>query len=268
MSLKQPVDATVPAAHLGSNAPVPVFSVPSAPDLNALPPTGAGPSDLLGFPLERVSLAHAIQVPAEAGGDSSGFMIGGNRLFVYHGIPTLRLTGEDSGSIRVPEDAFAHTDPAAVVHLDARLIDGSPLPSWLKFEGTRGTFRGVPPERLGGSLEIEVIARDSDGREARASFVLLIEDLRFGEATRANDLPDLVLGLDVDAKEAERARLEAAKRAFEAQQRDKAKTGADGKPNKLPAAPFSDQVRAAKPARDPLLDRIAGTGSNGPSTRR
>jgi hypothetical protein len=276
LSLTQPVDTTVPAARFNPNPAVPAASVPAAPDLNALPATAAGPSDLLGFPVERVSLAHAMQVPAEAGRDSSGFMIGGNRLFVYHGIPTLRLAGEDAGSIRVPEDAFAHTDPAAVVRLDARLIDGSPLPSWLKFDGTRGIFRGVPPERLGGSLEIEVIARDSDGREARASFVLMIEDLRFGEAVRAQDpLPDLMLGLDVDAKEAETARLkaqaekaglEAAKRAPEARQFGH-KAGA-GKPQIQPAASFSDQVRAAKPSGDPLLDRIAGRGSNGPGTRR
>jgi hypothetical protein len=104
----------------------------------------------------------------------------------------------------------------------------------------------------------------------------MIEDLRFGEAVRAQDpLPDLMLGLDVDGKEAERARLkaeaekarlEAAKRAPQARQFGH-KAGA-GKPQAQPAASFSDQVRAAKPAGDPLLDRIAGRDPNGPGTRR
>jgi hypothetical protein len=225
-------------------------SVPAVFDLNSLPPTGAGPSDLLGFAIARVTADEAaFRVRS---GVSDAQEVEGHRLFLYHGIPTLQLGGEDSSSVRVPEDAFAHTDPAAIVHLDAHLLDGSPLPSWLKFDGLRGSFRGVPPDGLGGSLEIEVVARDTAGREARASFMLLVEDLRT-ERQAAHDIPDLMLGLDVDAKEAEKARLEAAKLAL--------------KPQKLPAASFSDQVRAAKPARDPLLDRIAGRNPNGTGPR-
>jgi hypothetical protein len=162
----------------------------------------------------------------------------------------MELTQDTLGSLRVPEDAFAHTDPAAVVQLEARLADGRPLPAWLKFDGVRGTFRGVPPDGLSGALEIEVVARDLEGREARTRFVLLVEDLRaegLGDAA-AGASSDLLLGLDVDAKEKEKKRLEAAKRAAAA------KAGADVKA--VPAASFTDQVRAAKTARDPLLDKL------------
>jgi hypothetical protein len=260
LKLDQPVDSTVPVSRFNPNAPMPGFSLPAGFDLNALPPTGAGPSELSGFPVARVSQEEAsLQVRSDG-----GLIFGGQRLFVYHGIPSTALFGGDP--IQVPQDAFAHTDPTAIVHLDARLINGSPLPSWLKFEGLRGTFSGVPPEGLGGSLEIEVIARDTEGREARASFVLLLDGLRSAEGLQAQDIPDLMLGLDVDSKEAEKARLEAAKRALAAQAGDKARPG-DGKPQK-PAASFTDQVRAAKSGRDPLLDRIAGTPPNGPGTRR
>jgi hypothetical protein len=206
---------------------------------------------MLGFAIARVTQDEAgFRVRS---GVSDAREIEGHRLFLYHGIPTLQLGGEEGTSVRVPEDAFAHTDPAAVVHLDAHLLDGSPLPAWLKFDGVRGSFHGVPPEGLTGSLEIEVVARDTAGREARASFQLLLEDLRTGRQA-AHDIPDLMLGLDVDAKEAEKARLQAAKQAAL-------------KAQKVPAASFSDQMRAAKAARDPLLDKISGKGPGRPGTR-
>jgi hypothetical protein len=194
--LNQPVDSTVGASRLNPNAPTPGFNVPAALDLNALPATAAGHSDLFGFPVTRVSQEEALRT-----GGADAPALGGHWLFVYHGIPNMQLSGDGIGSARVPEDAFAHTDPTAIVQLDARLIDGSPLPSWLKFEGLRGQFTGVPPEGFTRSLEIEVVARDSNGREARALFVLLMEDLRNQDGLRAQDVPDLMLGLDVDAKE-------------------------------------------------------------------
>jgi hypothetical protein len=126
----------------------------------------------------------------------------------------------------------------------------------------------VSPEGVTRSLEIEVIARDSEGREARTLFVLLMEDLRNQDGLRAQDVPDLMLGLDVDAKEAEKARLEAARQAAEGRPGDKAKAKVDGKPQKEPvAASFTDQVRAAKTGRDPLLDRIARSGPRTPGSR-
>jgi hypothetical protein len=187
----------------------------------------------------------------------SGFIIGGHRLFVYQGIPDMQLLPDATGSVRVPQDAFAHTDPAAIVRLEARLANGLPLPSWLKFDAASGTFRGVPPEGLTGLLDIEVIARDTEGREAHSRFSLEVGDLQTGQV-----LPDLPLGLDVDAKEREKARLEAAKQAA------KAKAGADAKPGKQPAASFSDQLRTARAPKDPLLDRITGGGSTPPRDRR
>ena len=66
------------------------------------------------------------------------------------------------------------------------------------------------------------------------------------------DAPDLMLGLDVDAKEKEKKRLEAAKRAKGAA--DKA----------IPAASFTDQIRAAKTARDPLLDKLVSPQADRP----
>ncbi|MGE5641339.1 MAG: putative Ig domain-containing protein, partial [Clostridia bacterium] len=207
LALKLPVDGSVPASDFSSKAApgtaAPAFSAPTMPDLNALPPTGAGPAEADGFPLERVSLAQAVLQPG-----SSGTSLGGHRLFVFHGVPDMQLGTDGSSSLYIPEDAFAHTDPSAIVHLEARMADGTALPAWLRFEGNRGTFAGVPPEGLIGQLEIEVIARDTEGREAHTRFVLLVEDLRADRMHNATS-SDVQLGLDVDKKEAEKARVEA-----------------------------------------------------------
>jgi hypothetical protein len=255
----------VDPANLGSNAgPSIAERATSLPDLNALPPTAAGLSDLSGFPVERVGLDVALQV--RDGPGFAGLFTGGHRLFVYHGIPDMLLAGDGAGSLNVPRDAFAHTDPSAIVNLDAHLISGLPLPSWLKFEGLGGAFRGLPPEGLRGTLEIEVVARDNEGRDARTRFALEVATLRTA-AGRQADLPDLLLGLDVDAKEAEKARLEAARQAAESRNPAGPRPGAQGKPQREPAASFSDQVRTAKAARDPLLDRIARAGPETPPRR-
>jgi hypothetical protein len=266
LALGQPVDATVDRSSLGSGAGAGssiADRAMSMPDLNALPATAAGPDDLSGFPVQRVSLAEAIRVSDT----DSSFMLGGQRLFVYHGIPDMQLLSDGSGTVRIPQDAFAHTDPSAIVRLEARYANGLPLPSWLKFEGTGGTFHGIPPEGLRGSLDIEVIARDGDGREAHTLFSLEIADLQTA-AGRPADLPDLPLGLDVDAKEKEKARIEAARHAAQRGDPVKGKAGADAKGGKQPSASFTDQLKIARAPRDPLLDRITGQGSNTPRDRR
>jgi VCBS repeat-containing protein len=260
-----PVDGGVAASNLAA-APAAAAQqggaasgVPGILDLNALPPTAAGvPST---FALTRLSQDEAAAhlrtleiLPPETGG---------HRLFVYHGVPDMRLLVEGSAVLRVPTDAFAHTDPSAVVHLEARLANGFPLPGWLKFDGLRGVFSGTPPEGVEETLEVEVLARDTEGREARTQFTLEIDALRGGVSAAG-----LALGLDVDKEEAEKARLEAARQASEAKAAKAVTATAGVRPAKSGAASFSDQVSAAKTQRDPLLDRISPSDKAKPGARR
>ena len=195
---------------------------PAALDLNALPPTAAGtPLDPFGFPVERMSMDRANDLIRGRG----GLPLIGHYLFEYRGIPELAADG------RVPQDAFAHTDPAAIVRLSARLADGSPLPAWLRLD-PRGTFVGLPPEGLEGTLEVEVVARDTEGREARTTFTLELEALR--EAAAAAAARDFVLGLDVDTDEAKRAKLEAARQAEQAAREGAARRKATSRPARHP----------------------------------
>jgi VCBS repeat-containing protein len=244
-----PVDSAVPASDLAAQPTVAAVRWPDGTfaGADADSSTVAG-----GFPVVRL-------LPGEAGimrvsdlDDLGRFSGGGQRLIVYRGIPDMRLLGAND-SLTVPQDAFAHTDPHAIVILEARLANGAPLPSWLSFDGARGEFAGIPPGGLQGSTEVEVIARDTEGREAHAFFALQVETLR---AAGGGDQAGAALGLDVDKHEAEKARVEAAREAVPP--RPGAAKGAPDapRPHKQGAASFSEQVSAAK-AKDPLLERIA-----------
>src|SRR6185503_3328354 len=221
-ALGLPVDGGVAAANLAGTRGAAIGATSRGPDildLNALPPTGAGePSS---FNLTRLSqeqaLAHLRMDQIQA------TKTGGHRLFVYHGVPDMRLLTDGLTMLRVPTDAFAHTDPSAVVQLEARLANGSRLPGWLRFDGLRGVFSGTPPQGIEETLEVEVLARDTEGREARTQFTLEIDAMRLRPGAA-----DLALGMDVDKVEAEKARLEASRQAGEGRTAGKAVTAKAG----------------------------------------
>jgi hypothetical protein len=175
-------------------------------------------------------------------------------LYVYHGVPDFRLFSDGALAVKVPVDAFAHTDPAAIIGLEARLANGLPLPEWLSFNTVTKQFTGVPRDAQAAELQVEVIARDKDGREARTTFQLSIEAVKVQERSVAEAAKDLRLGLSVDKEEAEKARAGADKQTTTVGKEIKA-TG-KGKPTPRGAATFSEQLRAVKGSRDPLLEKI------------
>ena len=72
----------------------------------------------------------------------------------------------------VPSDAFRDADPGDVLNLAARLADGRPLPSWLRFDPKSRRFTGLPPAGFVEELTVTVVASDVDGLEATSSFRL------------------------------------------------------------------------------------------------
>jgi hypothetical protein len=171
---------------------------------------------------------------------------------VYRGISDAR--GE--GSYGVPREAFAHTDPAAIVRLEAWQADGQALPSWLSFEPVSGTFRGTPPAGTSGGIDLILVARDDEGREARVEFRLEmavrgLSELSDGEAEDfkakgwvEEEAPaeEPVAADPVEAKDA----------------RDRTKVGKE--PVKRGAASFAEQIRATRISRDPVLAKILDSG--------
>ena len=96
-------------------------------------------------------------------------------LMIFKGIrdqqfESRRLT--DNFRFVVPNDAFAHTDPNAIIRQQAHQKNGEALPAWLSFDPVTGAFNGHPPTGYGDSLDIEVVAKDNAGREAKAVFRL------------------------------------------------------------------------------------------------
>ena len=75
-----------------------------------------------------------------------------------------------STTFSLPADAFAHTRPEAVLTVATQQANGQPLPSWVLFNAQAGTFIVNPPPGFTGALEVQVIVRDTDGREATANF--------------------------------------------------------------------------------------------------
>ena len=116
-----------------------------------------------GFPVMRVA-------DGNAGAELAGTELGqaGQRLFVFQGVQDARGTD----SFQIGQEAFAHTDSSAVVRLEAVTASGEALPAWLKFDAVSGTFRGTPPAGDNAVVDVVVIARDTEAREARANFTL------------------------------------------------------------------------------------------------
>ena len=117
---------------------------------------------------------------------TDGVNAGGLR--VLNPVPDQRLGTDAASSFRLPAGVFAHSDKDAVITIKATLADGSPLPKWLKFDATSGTFSGTPPAGEKGKLDIKVTARDKSGTEATVKFKL--NTAKSGDATAA-DQPEV-----------------------------------------------------------------------------
>jgi VCBS repeat-containing protein len=163
---------------------------------------------------------------------------GGERLFVFNGIKNTSTEVGQAIDYRVSKDAFGHTNTAAIVQLEASLSDGSPLPEWMDFDPTSGTFSGRPPASARGVIDVKVTARDDKGREVSSNFRVQIN----GKAVQTPAEP-LRPGPGVDRGEQNLPDDMVIRVAAE----------------KLPPAkrgtvPFSDQLKLSK--RDPLVERI------------
>jgi Ca2+-binding RTX toxin-like protein len=69
----------------------------------------------------------------------------------------------------------------------ATLIDGSPLPAWLTFNGAAQYFYGTPGLNDGATLTINLTATDPGGLSASDDFVLVVPPVQFLVGTPGND---------------------------------------------------------------------------------
>ena len=178
------------------------------------------------------------------------------RLFVYQAL----RDGIGFDQFQVPREAFAHTDPSAIVRLNARTVTGESLPSWLSFDAINGVFQGLPPGGVSISLDLILTAQDSNGREASFEFKLELGVKDNGEGApkpiRAGSDPAQLSGIDdadINAAEDKEAAVVA---ALETKLVKEQAAKAEKQAQKRGATSFADQIRAAKASKDPVLAKV------------
>ncbi len=188
------VDTTVPVS-LPKAPPVLQTDVPVTPtviELSPVPPlqvitTSGVFSDIVndslssGLGLKSSPLQESRSVPINAtplltSSDERAFQVVVTKadqptLLLFNGVADQAVNPE-SGFVNfnVPSDAFTHTNALAVIQLHASLANGDELPAWLVFDATTGKFSGRPPVDVDNDIQVQVVARDTDGREAIAVF--------------------------------------------------------------------------------------------------
>lgn len=104
-------------------------------------------------------------------------------LAVFRGITDQFIEGNKPATFSLPADAFMHTKADAVVTITAKLADGKDLPAWIQFDARTGTFQVNPPDGFNQELQINVIALDSEGREASSIFKFTVGEEKINPNT-------------------------------------------------------------------------------------
>lgn len=165
-------------------APVVTTPSPVAEAVNAAivpPPAAVAPIEIAppvapsfsAAPARNVTVtAPAAPAPTVTTSLNAAVNTGPTTLVVDHGIDNISVSPGSSMIFTVPKNAFVDSAQNVQLTYKATLADGSPLPNWLHFNPTSGTFSGTPPEGEKGDLHIKVDARDSKGNEASTTFTV------------------------------------------------------------------------------------------------
>src|SRR5205807_2204366 len=98
-------------------------------------------------------------------------------------LPDVTSPEDTPLSIAIPAGSFTDPNGDALTY-SATLSDGSALPSWISFDGSK--FTGTPPANFNGAIDIKVTA--SDG-------ALAASDIFRVTITPVNDAPVLAIAL-------------------------------------------------------------------------
>jgi hypothetical protein len=103
-------------------------------------------------------------------------------------LPQITLTTTRPFDFALPTGAFI-APPGTSITVEARLADGRPLPSWLKFDPESGRFSGEPPPGQREALNVVVIARDTAGHQATLRIQMQFAAPRDSAAHAPGDAP-------------------------------------------------------------------------------
>ncbi len=97
---------------------------------------------------------------------------------VADGIEAQKAEANEDYSFTIPDGAFSDVDGDDLTYeatLSHRVAHNfAPLPDWLSFDGSTGTFSGAPVTDDIGSITVRVVAGDGNGGYAYANFVLTV----------------------------------------------------------------------------------------------
>jgi Ca2+-binding RTX toxin-like protein len=89
-------------------------------------------------------------------------------------------TEDTSFSFAVSTSSFTDVDVGDHLSFRATLADGSPLPSWITFDGATQTFSGTPANGEVGDVAIRIMATDTSGATATQDFHIAIANTNDG----------------------------------------------------------------------------------------
>jgi large repetitive protein len=101
-------------------------------------------------------------------------------------IANQSLAEDTALTFTIPAGTFSDVDNATLA-LTATLSDGSPLPAWIVFNSTTGTFSSTPPPNFNGAIDIIVTATDTGLLSTTSAFTLTI--------TPVNDAPVITVAI-------------------------------------------------------------------------
>jgi hypothetical protein len=159
--------------------PAPLPPPPPAPVLPPAPPAEPAPLPPVATPPQAFSSTLAplaprlvpVEPPLSLGNvltSGDGYRVPASEsapvgLTINRGITDQFIKSTDAVSkISLPFDAFIHSNKDAVIKLEARKADNSSLPRWVQFDPFKG------------KLDLKVMARDDEGREAVVLFQMFI----------------------------------------------------------------------------------------------
>jgi hypothetical protein len=121
-------------------------------DNSARPATPFANPAALAFDTTRASL---VPVGDDVGAGRAGFS-----YHIVHTDAVLTTAADYNVQIKLALAALEAPLGGDVVYVSARLANGDPLPDWLRFDPTNGTFAGLPPDGMLASIEGDAFSDD------------------------------------------------------------------------------------------------------------
>ncbi|MEB3270424.1 MAG: putative Ig domain-containing protein, partial [Synechococcus sp.] len=92
-------------------------------------------------------------------------------------IPDQNATEDGPFSFTLPAGTFVDPDGGDTLNHTATLADGTPLPAWLSFDASTGSFSGTPLNGDVGTISILVTATDGSGTSISDTFALTVANV-------------------------------------------------------------------------------------------